>query len=255
MKITIKTSGRTFEADLGQPMDISLPIDDQSKGPNAFYADRPKFDPYQSGDFVASVKQGGAINSYDVSFNPHGNGTHTECLGHITGEWQKITNIKGDTHHLAHLVTLEPEIRNGDKVLTHDVIIHALQKTQFVAEALVVRTKPNQEEKKTRQYSGTNPAFLEKEAMSEIVARGYTHLLIDLPSVDKEQDGGKVANHHIFWGLPEEKGRENCTITELIYVPDNIEDGSYLIDIQRAAFELDCSPSRPVLYRLTEIVD
>jgi hypothetical protein len=41
--------------------------------------------------------------------------------------------------------------------------------------------------------------------------------------------------------------RLEATITEMIYVPDNV-DGSYLLNLQIASFENDASPSKPVLY-------
>jgi len=40
------------------------------------------------------------------------------------------------------------------------------------------------------------------------------------------------------------------TITELIYVPNSVTDGEYLLELQVAAFENDASPSRPVLYNI-----
>ena len=44
--------------------------------------------------------------------------------------------------------------------------------------------------------------------------------------------------------------RFNCTITEMIYVNEEIHDGSYLLNLQFASFENDASPSKPVLYSL-----
>ncbi len=75
------------------------------------------------------------------------------------------------------------------------------------------------------------------------------HLLIDLPSVDKERDEGKLLAHKAFWNYPENP-REDCTITELIYVPDSINDGRYLLNLQIASFHNDASPSKPVLYKI-----
>ncbi len=66
---------------------------------------------------------------------------------------------------------------------------------------------------------------------------------------DKEEDGGALATHKAFWLYPDNT-REGCTITELIYVPDEISDGFYLLNIQIASFEIDVSPSKPVLYKL-----
>jgi arylformamidase len=36
----------------------------------------------------------------------------------------------------------------------------------------------------------------------------------------------------------------------MIYVPNSIFDGTYLLNIQIASFENDASPSKPVLYML-----
>ena len=52
------------------------------------------------------------------------------------------------------------------------------------------------------------------------------HLLIDLPSVDKEKDDGLLLAHHAFWNTLGEL-RLDATITEFIYVPNYVEDGTY----------------------------
>ncbi|MGL5889046.1 MAG: cyclase family protein, partial [Bacteroidia bacterium] len=75
------------------------------------------------------------------------------------------------------------------------------------------------------------------------------HLLLDLPSVDREVDGGALAAHKAFWNYPENT-RRNCTITEFIYVPNDVFDGAYLLNLQTAPIENDATPSRPVLYRI-----
>ena len=78
---------------------------------------------------------------------------------------------------------------------------------------------------------------------------GVNHLLLDLPSVDREDDGGKLLAHHAFWKYPQATRRQ-ATITELIFVPDSIVDGTYLLNLQIASFENDASPSKPVLYKI-----
>lgn len=75
------------------------------------------------------------------------------------------------------------------------------------------------------------------------------HLLIDLPSVDKEHDGGKLTAHKTFWNYPKAP-RKEATITEMIFVPNAVKDGLYLLNLQVAPFENDASPSRPVIYPL-----
>jgi arylformamidase len=55
--------------------------------------------------------------------------------------------------------------------------------------------------------------------------------------------------HKAFWQYPEDV-RDGATITELIFVPDEIEDGLYLLNMQITSLELDASPSKPVIYQL-----
>jgi hypothetical protein len=50
---------------------------------------------------------------------------------------------------------------------------------------------------------------------------GIKQLLIDLPSMDREDDGGKLLAHRAFWNYPSAP-RINSTITELIYVPPTV---------------------------------
>ena len=82
---------------------------------------------------------------------------------------------------------------------------------------------------------------------------GISHLLIDLPSVDKEKDEGKLLAHKTFWNVTNTdvlnvEARKDATITEMIYVADAVADGSYLLNLQIASFENDATPSKPVLY-------
>ena len=71
--------------------------------------------------------------------------------------------------------------------------------------------------------------------------------------MDKEKDDGRLLAHKAFWNVKNvtelnEDARLQATITEMIYVADEIKDGSYLLNLQIASFENDASPSKPVLY-------
>ena len=82
--------------------------------------------------------------------------------------------------------------------------------------------------------------------MKLIVERGIRHLMVDMPSVDREEDSGALVAHHCFWQWPHEP-RINCTITEMIYVPNEVTDGIYLVIFNVAPFDGDAAPSRPML--------
>jgi hypothetical protein len=40
-------------------------------------------EPVRAGSWVGSVDGGSSVNCATVSLCPHGNGTHTECVGHV----------------------------------------------------------------------------------------------------------------------------------------------------------------------------
>lgn len=241
-----------FKVDLSKPLDISIPISNTDSNPIAWYIEKPVIEPVKFGEWVGKVSSGmSSTNFNNILFNPHGHGTHTECLGHITRDFYSINQALKQFFFKAELVSVTLEKRGEDLVITKDAIEKALKGQ--TPEAIVIRTLPNEESKKSRKYSHTNPPYLEEGAALFIRESEIQHLLIDLPSVDKEKDEGKLLAHKAFWNVTDVKNlnkdaRLNATITELIYVDDAIQDGSYLLNLQIASFENDASPSKPILY-------
>lgn len=240
-----------WQADLSAPIDLSIPLKSGMENPNCFWAPVPDFSPVTAGDFIGSTAQGGVVNFFNVRFNPHGNGTHTECVGHISKEQYVLQECLKTHHFAAQLVSLFPrKTDNGDRVIFRDQLEETL--TTAGVKALITRTLPNDDLKKRTNYSGSNPPYLHHEAVSFLVEKGIEHLLLDLPSVDREEDGGALLAHRAFWRYPEAI-RTHCTITEMIYVPNEVKDGLYLLNLQTASFDLDASPSKPVIYNAKQI--
>lgn len=227
-------------------IDVSIPMGGTAADAKAWYVNSPVIEPVRANGFVGSVAEGGSVNFRNIFFNPHGNGTHTECLGHITKEVYSINEHLKEFIVEALLVSVTPEtIENGDHVITKELLKNAIgNKT---ASALLIRTLPNTLSKLTNDYSSTNPAYMDVRCVDVLNEAGIEHLLLDLPSVDRESDNGVLAMHHAFWQVPEDP-QFHKTITELIFVPDTVLDGNYLLSLQVAPFENDASPSRPVLY-------
>lgn len=245
-KITHK--GKSYNVDLSKPIDISIPLRTGEENVNAWYVAPVKIEPVRMGDWIGDVNQGGSVNFRNIMFNPHGNGTHTECVGHISKENFSINQCLKKFFFIAELITILPdETEGGDKVITKAHIENCLGDKR--PEALVIRTLDNHISKINKHYSNTNPPYLEYEAAAYIDELGIDHLLIDLPSVDREVDDGKLLAHHAFWQYPQNT-KTGRTITEMIYVPNTVFDGAYLLNIQIASFENDASPSKPVLYQL-----
>ncbi|MXO03522.1 cyclase family protein [Flavobacterium sp. HBTb2-11-1] len=242
-----------FEIDLSKPIDISIPLTNTDENPIAWYIEKPLIEPVIFGDWIGKVSEGkSSTNFNNIFFNPHGHGTHTECLGHITNDFYSINQSLKQFFFFVKLITIEPEKFGEDFVITKEQIASLItEKT----EALIIRTLPNQLEKKSRKYSNTNPPYLSEDAAIFIRESEIQHLLIDLPSVDREHDEGKLLAHKAFWNVKDTHNlnpdaRFNATITEMIYVSDEIEDGNYILNLQIASFENDASPSKPILYKI-----
>jgi len=243
-----------YQIDLSKPNDISIPLTNNEQNPIAWYQNPPEIEPVKMGDWIGKVSEGkSSTNFNNIFFNPHAHGTHTECLGHITREFYSINQCLKQFFFVAELISVEPENTNNDLIISKNQIEKAVKNSNN--NALIIRTLPNSTSKKSKNYSKTNPPYLSEEAAIYIREIGIQHLLIDLPSVDREEDEGKLLAHKAFWNVKNidilnEDARMNCTITEMIFVDDKILDGSYILNLQIASFENDASPSKPILYKI-----
>lgn len=254
MKATINHNAQTFQIDFSKPLDISITLSNTDENPIAWYQSLPEIEPVKMSDWIGKVSEGkSSTNFNNIFFNPHAHGTHTECLGHITKEFYSINYSLKTFFFLAELISIEPEIHGDDAIISKGQIEKALNgKTP---EAIVIRTLPNENEKQSRKYSNSNPPYLSEEAAIFIRDIGIKHLLIDLPSVDKEHDEGKLLAHKAFWNVTNvdnlnDDARLDCTITEMIFVENYIIDGKYILNLQIASFLNDASPSKPILYAI-----
>ncbi|MBW2962566.1 cyclase family protein [Mesonia aestuariivivens] len=233
--------------DLSQPLDISITLSGDENNPTAWYVDQPAIQPVKDGKWIAKVSEGASVNFNNIQFNPHAHGTHTESVGHISEKFYSVNKALKQFFFKAKVISLVPENYKKDFAISKKQLQHYLTKNE--AEALVIRTLPNTKAKRHQKYSHTNWPYLLEEAAIYIRECGINHLLIDLPSVDKEKDNGELLAHRAFWNYPENT-RLNATITELIYVSNKIEDGNYLINLQIASIKNDATPSKPVLYKI-----
>ena len=161
------------------------------------------------------------------------------------GQW--LLNFLSE--YCSTLISVKPhKLENGDWVIDEKILLNTLSQKE-ATEAIIVRTLPNSNDKLTRDYSETNPPYFTESAIKALNSFGFTHLITDLPSIDKEQDGGLLNGHRAFWGLSESK-LIHKTITEMVYIDNVVDDGIYLCNIQIAPIESDASPSKVILYEM-----
>lgn len=252
MIIQFEHNNSIYQSNLSQPLDISIPLEEGMETVNCFYAPFMSTSPVVAGDFIGSTEKGGPLNFLNVRLNPHGNGTHTECVGHIAKEKYTINQCLKKFWFMAEVISVFPKKRDGDRIITLERIKEVFPHNNMESKAVVIRSYPNHTSKMKTNYSGANPTYLHYEAVAYLNEKGIEHLLVDLPSVDREEDGGQLLSHKAFWNYPENV-KSHKTISELVYIPDSIKDGNYLLNLQIASFEIDVSPSKPILYKFERL--
>jgi|TARA_B110000967_G_C18897977_1_gene572203 arylformamidase len=240
--LTFDNQGNSFQADLSKPLEIGISVR-REHSVSSFGIIGAIYKDYQDGDFIGNKASGGPCNLETITFTPHGNSTHTECLGHISDEDYFVNDFIRDHFTIALLCTLSPRMEDDRFLDFSSIDLANVRKL----DALVIRTSPNPITKLNKDYSGKKTPCIAPEDMKMIVAAGVSHLIVDLPSVDPEWDGGAMASHYAYWQYPEDP-RMDASITEFVFVRDDIQDGKYLLKLNISNFESDAAPSRPVLY-------
>ena len=267
INLRMGVEGRELCIDLARPTSIAIDLDFSRNQPRHFGAPQANTRPCAVPGFSGSVETGASCNCHTLTLTPHCNGTHTESVGHLTRE-------PSDAHRVvplglvpAILVSIEPSSARtsgestepipdpADRLITRQALaINWPRVTPFEPRALVIRTLPNHPDKQHQDYTNQTPPYLSREAAEVLVERGIEHLVVDMPSIDRAHDEGRLTAHRIFFGLPRgdttlaHATRANATITELAYIPDSVTDGPYFLELQVPALGGDAVPSRPLLY-------
>jgi arylformamidase len=262
----IEISGTHWSVDLARPNRLAIPLRPGGPQPTWFGAPPARATPLQLGTFSGSVSRGASCNCSTLSLTPHCDGTHTECVGHLTLESLDVCDTLPHGLLPALLVTLTPQAAGGaepcdppanadDLLITRAALLQSWPKFSLpVPRALIIRTRPNGADKCIRDYRQQPAPYLTPAAATLLVERGIEHLVLDVPSADRADDGGRLSAHRVFFGLPPgsqvlaEAARAQCTITELAFVPDTISDGSWLLALQVPRIAGDALPSQPLLY-------
>ncbi len=244
--------GQRLRVDLSAGRSIAIPLLPDGPQP-AFFAPGPMTaHALELGGFTGDVQRGGSCNVKVLDWTPHCHGTHTECIGHILAEDLFVLDVIEQTPCLAKLVSLHAE--SSGSCVSLGELQAALPSGLERYGALVIRTLPNTISKCSRDYSA-EPAFpvLDANCMHFLAASGLQHLLLDTPSLDAA-DNPTLANHRTWWGLDNDRAidpaAKSRSVTEMIFVPDDLPDGDYWLDLQLSPLQSDATPSRPVLYPL-----
>ena len=200
------------------------------------------------------MQRGGSCNCSTYTLTPHCNGTHTECVGHVTAERLSVRDLSGEHFSAALLVSVGPTPVITRAALAAAVAPHELS-------SLPRPRRAHAPEHARQAGSATTTArrlpYFDAEAMRWIVGNGITALVVDLPSLDRGDDP-RLDRPIGFSGAcrrarprAAQATRPDATVTELAFIDDSIADGQYLLNLQVAPFVADAAPSRPILLPLT----
>jgi arylformamidase len=259
-RVLLEAGGRRYA--LGPGREIAIPLDFHGLQARAFGLPRATSEAFETDGFVGDTRRGGAANCETLTITPHGNGTHTESIGHITERRVPVADCVAAPLLAATLITvrLRPLSESSDTYAgtadPDDLVITAAAIEQALArvhvpegfhDALVLRipTDDGLYAGPAQDHTGHNPPYLTDQAARALRDLSCDHLLLELPSVDRESDGGGLTSHHTFFG-----DQERRTITEMVAVPRDLPDGPYALSLRFARLLTDAAPSRPILYPL-----
>jgi len=247
LKVWIELDNREVEVDLSRPIDLALELNFDANQPRHFGAPAATTEAFAVPGFSGSVATGASCNCNVITLIPHCNGTHTECVGHLTIERLDAHRVVPKGLIPAVLITVEPtdvtqegtdpKPQPGDKLVTRAALERNWPRDSS-PRAVVIRT--------------TEASYLTRDAAEFLVARNIEHLVVNLPSIDREHDEGRLTAHRVFFGMPPRATaaatRPQATITEFAHTPPEVPDGLYVLEIQTPAIAGDAVPSRPILY-------
>jgi kynurenine formamidase len=262
--------GQKVRAALDRGVSLAIAVEFGAAGPRHFGAGAPEARPFSIGGFSGSVASGASVNCSTMTLTPHCQMTHTESVAHLTREAGDAWRVVPRGLLPAVVVSLVPEPASEssestdpqpwatDSLISKRRLRAAWPMTRMVDPvAVIVRTLPNDPAKRTRNYTDKVPPYFTREAVAWLVEKRIEHLVVDVPSLDRTQDEGRLVGHRLFFGLPPgssargDAARSRATITELAFVPDEVHDGPCILSLAVPAIGGDAVPSQPIVYPLT----
>lgn len=243
MRTTFESASVETTADLSVFHDLTLPVG-RTGNVRCYFLDNPEFNYFESPEFSGDLNAGGSVNCEKIALYAHSSGTHTECALHVCKAGFDMRAIHVPPLLRGLLISVRPQEFGDDLVINLQSLEGRADKHGY--DAIIFRTLPN-ENKEGRDYSGTNPPYFDPEVLTHLRRFGYKHLLTDLPSIDKENDGGRLSAHK-NWFCPDGLPDPLRTITEFIRVPEEASDGTWALSLRFPSIETDAVSSRVYIY-------
>jgi arylformamidase len=249
----------------GEPQSVSREIffKDGTRSVNAFHFSPITLKTVElEGQFIGDVTRGGSCNVDTLQYIPHGL-THLETSAHILSPSVNPPTVKDiPLENLSGIVYLIDLSRRGMKkgeLIPPGVIQKKLEALTLPVSMLALKTHSSM---LPEDYDFSGKDFLSLAPETARVIHDYRSpnridcLILDLPSIDPESDGGKLAAHREYFGLPQTghnaKDNEKRTLVELAWFA-NLEEGYYYAVITPPRFETHAVTTGIILHPLLEM--
>ncbi|MEO0998886.1 MAG: cyclase family protein, partial [Pseudomonadota bacterium] len=207
-EVTVTIAGRRYRTNLGAAVSLAAEWPAAAHGRYFFDAPPPQREPLEVAGFSGAVAAGDSCNAERLGLVPHCHGTHTEGIGHVVREPPDVRDCLPRAPLPAWLGTAAPVTAAAtadaldaaseadDRVIDCAALEHW---PLDIAAAVILRTR---RATPLRFAASADYAYLTPAAAAMLAAGPVQHLLIDTPSLDRLHDGGALANHRRYWGLP-----------------------------------------------------
>lgn len=251
---------------LGKPLRVSREVlfRGGTQAPNAFH-----LTPISSrtveleGQFTGDVRRGGSCNVDTLCYVPHGL-THLETSAHILNRDTNPPTVKDippeKLSGMALLIDLSDMGQDTGKKIAWETVQAKLDRNRLPISMLAIKTASSLLPQ-DYDFSGKDFLYLAAETAKGIhdYKTADSHidcLILDLPSIDRESDGGKLLAHRGFFGLPDTgfdaEDLEKRVLVELAMF-SGLEEGYYYVVITPPLLETNAVSTGIVFHSLTEL--
>ncbi|MDH5404684.1 MAG: cyclase family protein [Candidatus Heimdallarchaeota archaeon] len=224
---------------LGSPISASREVqfNPTPKSSGAFYLPPFQISTFEVKNiFVGDILRGGSCNVTIHNYSPH-NLTHLETSLHIVDNGIPVSAIPNKhLNGILYLIDLTKTYDQDDECIKWDDISEQITNLHPSVTFIALKTYSSTLDQ-FHDFSGEDPLFLDPFAakmIHDLKNNKINGLILDLPSIDKETDGGKLLAHRNFLGLPREGIKSTVEefrfIVELAYF-ENLQQGYYYLNI------------------------
>lgn len=238
-------------------------LNNETKAPNAFH-----LTPFSSrtvefeGQFIGDVKRGGSCNVDTLSYVPHGL-THLETSAHLLNPDAHPPTVKDippeSLSGIALLLDLSYLGKEPGGKIPWDAVRPVLEKNTLPISLLAIKTHasilPQDYDFSSKDFLSLSPETAKGIHDYRLDGNRIDCLILDLPSIDPESDGGKLLAHRNFFGLPltgmDAEDKEKRALVELAWFSD-LQEGYYYVFISPPRFDTNAVTTGILLRPLLE---